>query len=161
MRATRRSRRCATRIWRSSNGARAGIDEALVDDAQGVDRDFHEALIDHLGNDIISKSYRVNWIKVRLIRQNETALYDDLVEPVMREHLSVIEVIARRDQDGAVAALTRHINNARSRAMRIGRERRRKGGGQHEHHTTANSPPGRRRSRLRAVDHASGRARRP
>jgi DNA-binding GntR family transcriptional regulator len=32
----------------------------------------------------------------------------------------VIEVIGRRDPDGAVAALTQHINNARSRAMRIG-----------------------------------------
>jgi DNA-binding GntR family transcriptional regulator len=74
-----------------------GVDERLIDDAQNVDRDFHEALIDHLGNDIISKSYRVNWVKVRLIRQNETALHDGLVEP----------------------ALTRHINNARSRAMRI------------------------------------------
>ena len=93
---------------------------ALIDDAQGVDRDFHEALIDHLGNDIISKSYRVNWIKVRLIRQNETALCTTtLVEPVMREHLDVIDAIERRDQDGAVAALTQHINNARSRAMRI------------------------------------------
>ena len=69
----------------------------------------------------------MNWIKVRLIRQNETALYDELVVPVMREHLGVIEVIARRDPDGAVAALTRHINNARSRAMRIGRRAATKG----------------------------------
>jgi DNA-binding GntR family transcriptional regulator len=97
----------------------AGVDEQLIDDAQNVDRTFHEALIDHLGNDIISKSYRVNWIKVRLIRQNETTLHDALVEPVMREHLTVIAAIDRRDEDGAVAALTRHINNARSRAMRI------------------------------------------
>jgi DNA-binding GntR family transcriptional regulator len=104
-----------TIVARSHNG----VDERLIDDAQDVDRNFHEALIDHLGNDIISKSYRVNWIKVRLIRQNETTLYDALVEPVMREHLAVIEAIERRDEDGAVAALTRHINNARSRAMRI------------------------------------------
>jgi DNA-binding GntR family transcriptional regulator len=99
--------------------AHSGVDERLIDDAQNVDRNFHEALIDHLGNDIISKSYRVNWVKVRLIRQNETTLHDGLVEPVMREHLTVIEAIERRDEEGAVAALTRHINNARSRAMRI------------------------------------------
>jgi len=99
--------------------AHNGVDEQLIDDAQNVDRDFHEALIDHLGNGIISKSYRVNWVKVRLIRQNETTLHDGLVEPVMCEHLTVIDAIERRDQDGAVAALTRHINNARSRAMRI------------------------------------------
>ena len=98
--------------------SRRDVDEQLIDDAQNVDRDFHEALIDHLGNDIISKSYRVNWVKVRLIRQNETTLHDELVAPVMREHLTIIDAIERRDQDGAVAALTRHINNARSRAMR-------------------------------------------
>jgi hypothetical protein len=40
----------------------------------------------------------------------------------MREHLGVIEAIERRDEQGAVAALTRHINNARSRAMRIAPE---------------------------------------
>jgi len=99
--------------------AEGEADEQLIADAQNVDRDFHEALIDHLGNDIISKSYRVNWIKVRLIRQNETALHDALVTPVMQEHLTVIDAIERRDEPSAVAALARHIENARSRAMRI------------------------------------------
>jgi DNA-binding GntR family transcriptional regulator len=99
--------------------AEGATDAQLIADAQNVDRNFHEALIDHLGNDIISKSYRVNWIKVRLIRQNETTLYDALVTPVMQEHLTVIGAIERRDEPGAVGALTRHINNARSRAMRI------------------------------------------
>jgi DNA-binding GntR family transcriptional regulator len=99
--------------------AEGEADAQLIADAQNVDRDFHEALIDHLGNDIISKSYRVNWIKVRLIRQNETTLHDALVTPVMQEHLTVIGAIERRDEVGAIAALTRHINNARSRAMRI------------------------------------------
>jgi DNA-binding GntR family transcriptional regulator len=121
-------------ILERSNGR---VDEQLIADAQNVDRDFHEALIDHLGNDIISKSYRVNWIKVRLIRQNETTLYDALVMPVMQEHLTVIGAIERRDEPGAIAALTRHINNARSRAMRIvpasGNEN---GEDHHDTHTT-------------------------
>ena len=99
--------------------ARAGIDDTLIADAQQVDRTFHETIVDHLGNDIVSNSYRVNWIKVRLIRQNETTLDDKLVEPVMREHLGVIDAIATRDPEIAVVALTRHINNARNRAMRI------------------------------------------
>jgi DNA-binding GntR family transcriptional regulator len=99
--------------------ARKRIDNALIADAQHVDSAFHEALIDHLGNEIISNAYRVNWIKLRLIRQAETRLYDNLVEPAMREHLAVIDAIAQRDENGAVAALTRHVNNARNRAMRI------------------------------------------
>jgi DNA-binding GntR family transcriptional regulator len=99
--------------------AREGVTDEIIAEAQKVDRAFHETVIDELNNDIISKAYRVNWIKVRLIRQNETTLYDALVTPVMQEHLSVIGAIERRDEVGAVTALTRHINNARSRAMRI------------------------------------------
>ena len=59
--------------------ARRGATDELVAKAQQVDREFHEAVIDELDNDIISKAYRVNWIKVRLIRQNETNLNEDLV----------------------------------------------------------------------------------
>jgi DNA-binding GntR family transcriptional regulator len=54
--------------------AQKGATDEVIARAQQVDREFHEAIIDDLNNDIISKAYRVNWIKVRLIRQNETSL---------------------------------------------------------------------------------------
>ena len=99
--------------------AEAGERATLIADAEATDRSLHEAVIDHLDNEIISNAFRVNWIKIRLIRQNETRLYADLVVPVMRDHLAVIEAIERRDAEAAVAAMAFHINQARSRAINI------------------------------------------
>jgi DNA-binding GntR family transcriptional regulator len=96
-----------------------GVTVPLVAKAQQVDREFHEAIIDELNNDIISKAYRVNWIKVRLIRQSETSLDEDLVIPVMHEHLAIVAAIKARDAATAVEAATAHIMNARARALRL------------------------------------------
>lgn len=101
------------------SSAQNGLTEKLVAEAQQVDREFHETIIDDLNNDIISKAYRVNWIKVRLIRQNETSLDEDLVVPVMREHLAIITAMKARNPAGAVDAAAAHIMNARTRALRL------------------------------------------
>jgi DNA-binding GntR family transcriptional regulator len=100
--------------------AQEGPTEEIVAEAQKVDREFHEAMIDDLNNEIISKAYRVNWIKVRLIRQNETSMDKDLVLPVMREHLVIIAAIKARDVVAATEAASAHIMNARARALRLG-----------------------------------------
>jgi DNA-binding GntR family transcriptional regulator len=98
--------------------AEAGaIGEALIEEAQQIDRIFHEAIVDHLGNEIISNAYRVNWIKIRLIAQNETSLYDFNVVPVMQEHLGIIAAIEARDPARAAGLLAQHISNARARAL--------------------------------------------
>ena len=76
-------------------------------------------MIDDLSNDIISKAYRVNWIKVRLIRQSETSLDEELVIPVMHEHLAIIGAMKRRDARAAVESAVAHIMNARARALRL------------------------------------------
>ncbi|MCB8820761.1 GntR family transcriptional regulator [Microvirga rosea] len=96
------------------------LSEDIIAEAQDVDRAFHETVIDELNNDIISRVYRVNWIKVRLIRQSETSLDEQLVVPVMREHLAIIDALKRRDVTAAVETATAHIMNARSRALRLG-----------------------------------------
>jgi DNA-binding GntR family transcriptional regulator len=96
-----------------------GLTKQLVAEAQQIDQRFHETVIDDLNNDIISKAYRVNWIKVRLIRQNETSLDEDLVIPVMREHLTIIAAMKRRDAPAAVESAITHIMNARARALRL------------------------------------------
>jgi DNA-binding GntR family transcriptional regulator len=100
--------------------AKEGVTDAIVAKAQQVDRAFHESIIDDLNNEIISKAYRVNWIKVRLIRQNETSMDEDLVVPVMREHLRIIAALEARDVTAAAEAATAHIMNARARALRLG-----------------------------------------
>jgi DNA-binding GntR family transcriptional regulator len=99
--------------------AEAGERETLIADAEATDRSMHEVIIDHLENDIISKAFRVNWIKIKLIRRNETRLYAELVVPVFRDHLKVIEAIERKDPDAAVAAMTAHIESSRARAVEM------------------------------------------
>jgi DNA-binding GntR family transcriptional regulator len=92
---------------------------ALVDEAEDTDRNLHETIIDHLGNDIVSNAFRVNWIKIRLIRQSETRLFDRMVLPVMHEHMKVIEAIERRDAAAAAQAMVDHIETARRRAVNL------------------------------------------
>ena len=74
-------------------------------------------MIAHLGNTIISEAYRVNWIKIRLIRHAETGLLPELLAPVMEEHLRIIAAVEKRDATAAREALTTHVNGSRDRAL--------------------------------------------
>jgi DNA-binding GntR family transcriptional regulator len=87
--------------------------------AQATDWGMHDQIIDALGNEIISKTYRVNSIKIRLIRNAATRI-DDLVVPVMEEHVGIIERMQARDEAGAEAAMATHILRARNRALGMG-----------------------------------------
>jgi DNA-binding GntR family transcriptional regulator len=97
---------------------REGNTPEVVAEAQAVDWGMHDTIIDALGNEIISKAYRVNSIKTRLIRA-ELVRIDPVVAPVMREHLGILEAIETRDGAKAAAAISAHIENARTRAMGI------------------------------------------
>lgn len=97
--------------------AEVGGDAQLVEDAEDVDRLLHEAIIDHLDNDIVSQAFRVTWLKIRLIRQYETRIQNHIVVPVMRDHLKIIAAIESRDPAAATDAMSEHIGNARTRAM--------------------------------------------
>lgn len=97
--------------------ASRGVNPALIEDAQRTDWSFHDLIVDSLNNAIISNSYRVNSIKIRLIRQSQTRLASDLVVPVMHDHMKVLDALERRVPDAAVAALSQHIESARLRAL--------------------------------------------
>ncbi len=86
--------------------------------AQALDWGLHDLFIDALGNEIISKAYRVNSIKMRLIAQERYRI-DGRVAPVMREHLAVLEAIAARDPIRAAAAIAVHIGMARELALKV------------------------------------------
>ncbi len=94
-----------------------GTTADLVTRAQAIDWNLHWTIIESLGNAIIADAYRVNSIKVRLIRQEQTLLSEALVGPVMKEHLSIIDAIESRDPSHAVKAIETHINSARNRAL--------------------------------------------
>lgn len=98
--------------------ARLGpVTAELVTRAQVVDWDLHWTLVSSLRNSIIADIYRVNSIKIRLIRQDQTLLSESIVVPVMQEHLSIISSIETRDPAKAVAAISAHITSAAGRAL--------------------------------------------
>lgn len=97
--------------------AKKRITPDVIRRAQIVDWDMHDTIVDFLGNEIVSSAYRVNSIKIRLIRQAEVRLDPGRVEAVMREHLGIVRKIAARDVAGAQAALGAHIQDARNRAI--------------------------------------------
>lgn len=94
-----------------------GVDATLIADAQRTDWSFHDLIVDSLDNAIITNTYRVNSIKIRLIRQALSRLAGDLVVPVMKDHLKILDALAARDPEAAALALSRHIETARLRAL--------------------------------------------
>lgn len=99
--------------------AKNGITEALVERAQDVDWAFHDALIDHLQNKIICDIYRVNSIKIRLIRQELTRLHPEIMLAVIGDHMKIIDALDTKDPAQAKAALSKHLEKSRKRALRI------------------------------------------
>lgn len=97
--------------------AETGIDDRLLDDAQAVDWGLHDRLIDSLDNDIVSSIYRVNSLKIRLIRFERVVLDADALLPAMREHLALVRALGARDGVAAAAALDRHLGSAQDRAL--------------------------------------------
>ncbi len=97
----------------------AGDETDLMEDAEAVDLTLHEAVIGCLGNAIVENAYRVNWIKIKLIRLSETRLYVPMIPSVIGEHLAIIEAVERRDPDAAARAMARHIETARQRAVKL------------------------------------------
>ncbi|WP_109050778.1 GntR family transcriptional regulator [Azospirillum sp. TSA6c] len=94
-----------------------GIRPALLQEAQDIDWALHLTIIDALGNAIVSDAYRVNQIKIRLIKQSKTRLNTAVLVPTMREHLAIIHAIKARDPEWAKDAIGTHILSARDRAI--------------------------------------------
>jgi DNA-binding GntR family transcriptional regulator len=99
--------------------AATGVTTALLSDAQAVDWGLHDAMVDALGNEIISALYRVNSLRIRLIRLERVILDASVLAPAMEEHLALIGALRTRDPRLAVAALDAHLNHARNRALGV------------------------------------------
>jgi DNA-binding GntR family transcriptional regulator len=97
------------------------IDAALLNDAQTVDWGLHDLMIDALGNALISEMYRVNSLRVRLIRLERAMLSDDALLPAMQEHLWFIDALKRRDAAQVAERLTHHIESAHRRILGLPR----------------------------------------
>ncbi|MEH6833126.1 MULTISPECIES: GntR family transcriptional regulator [Falsihalocynthiibacter] len=97
--------------------ATGGIQPVLVARAQSIDWGFHATIVDALGNRIINDAYRVNMIKIRLIKQEQTQLNLAVIVPTMLEHIKIIEAFKVRDAAKASQAMREHITSARNRAL--------------------------------------------
>lgn len=112
--------RHAQALERVLHRARAGsITRKLLEEAQAVDWGFHDSIIDALGNDLLSNVYRVNSIKIRLIRLERVVLSPEVLLPAMGEHAEILAAMQARDVAAAVKAMERHMVSARNRAMGI------------------------------------------
>ncbi|APW43277.1 GntR family transcriptional regulator [Rhodoferax saidenbachensis] len=92
-------------------------DAALLDDAQAVDWGLHDRMVDALGNDIISEQYRVNSLRVRLIKLEQSVITPSRLIPAMLEHVRFIEALRQRNAALAMELLEDHITSARNRVM--------------------------------------------
>lgn len=100
---------------------RGPVDAALLTDAQTVDWGLHDLMIDALGNALVSETYRVNSLRVRLIRLERAMLSEDALLPAMQEHLWFIEALKHRDAAQVAARLTHHIESAHRRVLGLPR----------------------------------------
>lgn len=94
-------------------------DPRLLDDAQALDWGLHDRMVDALGNEIVSDIYRVNSLRVRLIKLEQSVITPVILIPAMQEHLSFIAALRERNAAQAAALLDAHINSARSRVMNV------------------------------------------
>jgi DNA-binding GntR family transcriptional regulator len=103
--------------------ARSGraIDDALLKDATAVDWGLHDLMIDALGNELISEVYRINSLRVRLIKLEGSTLSPQVLVPAMQEHLWFIEALKRRDALAVLERLGHHIESAHLRVLGLPR----------------------------------------
>lgn len=92
-------------------------DAALIDDAQALDWGLHDRMVDALGNEIVSEMYRVNSLRVRLIKLEQSVITPARLIPAMQEHLLFITALRARDPVRAAELLHAHIQSARDRVM--------------------------------------------
>lgn len=102
-------------ILRRASATRA--DSTLLDDAQALDWGLHDRMVDALGNEIVSELYRVNTLRVRLIKLEHSVITPERLIPAMQEHLLFIAALQKRDAARAAELLDAHIHSARHRVL--------------------------------------------
>ena len=97
------------------------IDDSLLSDATMVDWGLHDLMIDASSNELISDVYRINSLRVRLIKLEGTTLSADVLLPAMKEHLWFIDALKQRDPVAAAQRITHHIESAHRRVLGLPR----------------------------------------
>jgi DNA-binding GntR family transcriptional regulator len=82
-----------------------------------LDWGLHDRMIDTLGNALASDIYRVNSLRVRLIRLEGSTMEADVLPWVMQEHLWIVQALKSRDPVAIVARVRHHIDSAHRRVL--------------------------------------------
>lgn len=97
--------------------AASGIDDTLLEAAQAVDWQLHDALVASLDNALIWNIHKSNCDRIRLIRLDSGMLTPPSLMDAMGEHLAVIDACQNREADDAAQAIEAHLATAMRRAM--------------------------------------------
>jgi DNA-binding GntR family transcriptional regulator len=102
--------------------ARTGpIDDDVLTDATTVDWGLHDLMIDRLGNELVSDVYRINSLRVRLIKLEGSMLSSDVLLPAFEEHLWFIDALKHRDREAVAKRIAHHIASAHRRVLGLPR----------------------------------------
>lgn len=93
------------------------ISDELLTDATSVDWGLHDLMIDTLNNELISQTYRINSLRVRLIHLERATLSADILLPAMQEHLNLIGALKTRDPQEVAHHLSHHLHSAHQRIL--------------------------------------------
>lgn len=96
--------------------AQESSSDELLERAVEVDWEMHDQIIDRMGNDLLSETYRVNAARLRLIKVNNRMTTERAIR-ALGEHIEVLEHCENRQPDEAAQALERHLLIAMERAL--------------------------------------------
>jgi DNA-binding GntR family transcriptional regulator len=99
--------------------SRTGVTAELLEKAQRTDSDFHDFLISATGNRLLMQTYSIIAIRVRMIQLDRIRLNASVLAPSLGDHIDIIDAIRARDPALAMAAMEKHIRNARDRALSL------------------------------------------
>ena len=99
--------------------AKRGIDDALLEETQRLDRHMHDEMVRALDNELLWRIHENNVDRIRLIRLDHGLVTRRNLFHVMEEHLAVVEACKARDAKAAGRAIENHISTAMRRAMGV------------------------------------------
>lgn len=102
-----------------SRVAGGDVSPRVLDAAQRVDWGFHDLLVESLDNPIVTQIYRVNSLKIRLIRLEQSLILADNALSALGEHRAILEAMRTGDVAAAVATLDSHIHSSLLRALGV------------------------------------------
>lgn len=93
--------------------------DALLQQGQEIDDQFHTLLIHSTKNGVLIRAYEINSIRIRLIKLDRTRLSQHTLPDAFTDHLAIIDALLARDKFAAIEASDRHLANARNRALEL------------------------------------------